>query len=95
LTCALLAAAALKNARALDPEVGMGNPLPTSGLKADLTVLANLNRYRGLLNGDEIPRTTEILLSFDEPFDEFRRKLQAMGGFERGPRRHDRPGWPA
>jgi len=28
-----------------------------------------------LLNGDEIPRTTEIILSFDEPFDEFSRKL--------------------
>lgn len=44
-------------------------------LKVAEAILANLNRYRGLLNGDEIPRTTEIILSFDEPFDEFQRKL--------------------
>jgi len=42
-------------------------------------ILANLNRYRGLLNGDEIPRTTEIILSFDDSFDEFQRKVQQLG----------------
>jgi hypothetical protein len=42
-------------------------------------ILANLNRYRGLLNGDEIPRTTEIILSFDEPLDEFKRKVAQLG----------------
>ena len=36
-------------------------------LKVAEAILANLNRYRGLLNGDDIPRTTEIILSFDEP----------------------------
>ena len=44
-------------------------------------------RDRGLLNGDDIPRTTEILsfdettesiLSFDDDFDEFSRKLQQL-----------------
>ena len=47
-------------------------------LKVAEAILANLNRYRGLINGDEIPRTTEILLSFDEPFDEFQRKLRQL-----------------
>ncbi len=42
-------------------------------------ILANLNRYRGLLNGDEIPRTTEIILSFDDPFEEFQRKVRQLG----------------
>ena len=35
-------------------------------------------RYRGLLNGDDIPRTTEIILSFDDDFDDFSRKLQQL-----------------
>ncbi len=48
-------------------------------LKVAEAILANLNRYRGLLNGDEIPRTTEIILSFDEPYEEFRRKVEQLG----------------
>jgi ribosomal protein S27AE len=48
-------------------------------LKVAEAILANLNRYRGLLNGDEIPRTTEIILSFDDSFDEFQRKVQQLG----------------
>ena len=40
-------------------------------LKVAEAILANLNRYRGLLNGDDIPRTTEIILSFDDDMDEF------------------------
>jgi ribosomal protein S27AE len=48
-------------------------------LKVAEAILANLNRYRGLLNGDEIPRTTEIILSFDDPFEEFQRKVQQLG----------------
>lgn len=47
-------------------------------LKVAEAILANLNRYRGLLNGDEIPRTTEILLSFDDSNEDFSRKLQAL-----------------
>jgi hypothetical protein len=30
-----------------------------------------------MLSGDDIPRTTEIILSFDDSFDEFDRKLKA------------------
>jgi hypothetical protein len=48
-------------------------------LKVAEAILANLNRYRGLLNGDEIPRTTEIILSFDDPFEEFQRKVHQLG----------------
>ena len=33
---------------------------------------------RGLLSGDDIPRTTEIILSFDDDFDEFSRRLQQL-----------------
>ena len=47
-------------------------------LKVAEAILANLNRYRGLLNGDDIPRTTEIILSFDEPFEEFEKKLTQL-----------------
>ena len=47
-------------------------------LKVAEAILANLNRYRGLINGDDIPRTTEIILSFDDPFDEFSRKLKQL-----------------
>ena len=47
-------------------------------LKVVEAILANLNRYRGLLNGDDIPRTTEIILSFDDPFEEFSAKLSQL-----------------
>jgi hypothetical protein len=45
------------------------------GLKVAEAILANLNRYRGLLDGDGIPRTTEWLLSFDDSTEEFNSKL--------------------
>jgi len=48
-------------------------------LKVAEAILANLNRYRGLLNDDEIPRTTEIIISFDDPFDTFQEKLDQLG----------------
>ena len=48
-------------------------------LKVAEAILANLNRYRGLLNGDDIPRTTEIILSFNDPFEEFQRKVHQLG----------------
>ncbi len=48
-------------------------------LKVAEAILANLNRYRGLLNDDEIPRTTEIIISFDDPFDVFQEKLHQLG----------------
>ncbi len=41
-------------------------------------ILANLNRYRGLLSGDDIPRTTEIILSFDDDFEEFSGRLKQL-----------------
>ncbi len=41
-------------------------------------ILANLNRYRGLLSGDDIPPTTEIILSFDDSIDEFSRELKQL-----------------
>ncbi len=50
------------------------------------------HRYRGLPNGDDIPRTTQIILSFDDEFDEFSRKLQQLSkeweasGLREGPR---------
>ena len=44
-------------------------------LKVAEAILANLKRYRGLLAGDEIPRTTEIILSFDDDAEEFSRRL--------------------
>ena len=47
-------------------------------LKVAEAILANLNRYRGLLSGDDIPRTTEIILSFDDDFDEFSRRLKQL-----------------
>jgi len=66
-------------------------------LKVAEAILANLNRYRGLLNGDEIPRTTEIILSFDEPYEEFQRKLGQLSkeweasGLREGRRQNARP----
>ncbi len=48
-------------------------------LKVAEAILANLNRYRGLLNDDEIPRTTEIIISFDDPFETFQEKLHQLG----------------
>jgi len=47
-------------------------------LKVAEAILANLNRYRGLLDGEGIPRTTEVLLSFDDEFGDFSRKLAGL-----------------
>lgn len=47
-------------------------------LKVAESVLSNLNRYRGLLDGDGIPRTTETLLSLDDSREDFSRKLQQL-----------------
>ncbi len=48
-------------------------------LKVAEAILANLNRYHGLVKNDEIPRTTEFVLSFDEPLDAFKIKLYEIG----------------
>ncbi len=47
-------------------------------LKVAEACLANLNRYRGLLAGDDIPRTTEYVLNIDEPREDFFRHLAAF-----------------
>ncbi len=59
------------------------SPLIKTGkraLEVAEAILANLNRYRyrALLSGDDILRTTEIILSFDDEFDEFSRQLQRL-----------------
>ncbi len=45
-------------------------------LKVAESCLANLNRYRGLLEGDEIPRTHEHILHIDQSREEFFKALQ-------------------
>jgi ribosomal protein S27AE len=47
-------------------------------LKVAEAILGSLNRYRGLLHPDDIPRTTEFILSFDDPREEFARKLRDL-----------------
>ena len=47
-------------------------------LKMAEAILANLNRYRGLLDGEGIPKTTEILLSFDDDLAVFAKKLDQL-----------------
>lgn len=47
-------------------------------LKVAEAILSNLNRYRGTLRQDEIPRTHEVLLSFDDNREEFSRKLSLL-----------------
>ena len=47
-------------------------------LKVAEALLANLNRYHGLLAKDEIPGTNEVLLSFDDSSEEFSRKLEIL-----------------
>ncbi len=48
-------------------------------LKVAEAILANLQRYSDLLNGDDIPRTTEIVISFDEDLDVFATKMKRLG----------------
>ncbi len=47
-------------------------------LKVAEAILANLNRYRGLLVQGEVPKTHEVLLSFDDTNEEFSRKLSHL-----------------
>ena len=47
-------------------------------LKVAEAILANLNRYRGLLVQGEVPKTHEVLLSFDDTNEEFSRKLAGL-----------------
>jgi ribosomal protein S27AE len=47
-------------------------------LKIAEAILSNLNRYSGVLGEDGVPRTTEIVISFDEPREELSRKLSQL-----------------
>ncbi len=48
-------------------------------LKIAEAILSNLNRHPRPPSENEIPRTTEIVLSFDDPVDEFKRKVGQLG----------------
>ena len=49
-------------------------------LKVAEAILANLQRQGELLrNSDEIPRSTEIIVSFDEDLVEFTKKMKVLG----------------
>ncbi len=47
-------------------------------LKVAEAILANLNRYPGVLDGDDIPRTTEVILSWDDSLADFAQKLHQV-----------------
>jgi len=47
-------------------------------LKVAEAILGNLNRYQGMLDGDGIPRTTEVLLSFDDELSDFSSRLKML-----------------
>lgn len=47
-------------------------------LKVAEAILANLNRCSDWAFKNEIPNTSEVVLSFDDPIDEFSRKLQHL-----------------
>jgi hypothetical protein len=47
-------------------------------LKVAEAILANLNRYRGMLKEGEVPKTHEVLLSFDDSLEDFSRKLAGL-----------------
>jgi len=47
-------------------------------LKVAEAILANLNRCPELVEKDEIPNSSEVVLSFDDDIDEFKRKLDSL-----------------
>jgi hypothetical protein len=47
-------------------------------LKVAEAILANLNRYRGLINGDGMVESREIVLSWDDDLPTFTKKLAAV-----------------
>jgi len=47
-------------------------------LRVAEAILSNLNRYRSLLQGDEVPRTTETILSLDDDRESFSGKLSQL-----------------
>ncbi len=47
-------------------------------LKVAESLLANLQRYSNSFDNDDIPQTTEILISFDVALPEFSRKMKSL-----------------
>ena len=47
-------------------------------LKVAEAILANLNRFRGLLGQGDIPKSTEFILSFDDDLQTFCSKVQVL-----------------
>jgi ribosomal protein S27AE len=48
-------------------------------LKVAEAILANLQRYSGLVEGDDIPRSTEVIVSLDDDLEVVTKKLSALG----------------
>ena len=48
-------------------------------LKVAEAILANLQRYADLSNGDDIPKSTEVVLSLDDDIEDFSRKMKMLG----------------
>ncbi len=48
-------------------------------LKVAEAILSNLQRYSELANADDIPRTTEIIVSFDEDIEKFSKEMERLG----------------
>jgi hypothetical protein len=48
-------------------------------LKVAEAILSNLQRYSELANSDDIPRTTEIIVSFDEDITAFSKQMEKLG----------------
>jgi hypothetical protein len=50
----------------------------TRALKVAEAILANLNRYHGMVNGDGMVETREKVLSWDDDLETFSKKLQGV-----------------
>lgn len=48
-------------------------------LKVAEAILSDLNRYHGAADSGELPRTSEIILSFDDSREDFQRKIEKLG----------------
>ena len=48
-------------------------------LKVAEAILSNLQRYSELADAEDIPRTTEIIVSFDEDIKEFSKQMDKLG----------------
>jgi len=48
-------------------------------LKVAEAILSNLQRFSALADAEDIPRTTEIIVSFDEDLDAFSKEMDKLG----------------